>query len=730
MAALASIPEGGTSLHNSRFRRLNHDSNKSPEHNKSKQKPFLATKRHSRVRYSNRPVSHRTSWAHNQTDSSDLWNDTSVTGDLTSGPAPASSSKDSGNIYGQPYSKDHYHDDIDPYNQKSARLDEPLDLDSFPVPPSSDGGPQSGNQLERNKIIHKRLDDIQSASIRKLAQVCAATNIHKANSPLKAAHTASRRSQFVDGAHDSYSSSHHSSIDSALVDAVSRNVLQQFQLLSMGNPGKGISDRRAEQSAAPGDDQNQSRTASQKDALDRFTKDLSKHAEKAKGRQKPPTPTPGTSKSGGTLNTVSALVPFRSEFEVAGLAVTSKDQAKRIPSYITKAVAARPKKTAAHQGNQNAQVSRFDGLDDLGESSSPNTEISFTHPKDMDEWRFALVDEDPVAKKKNKKNRQVANGGKKSKRRCFDCFRASPSLTPDPDWAHFRPRTSKVPALRNGIGPPPAVPPPKAPPRPPRPAVGLFDPEPSAPADHGMPNTRSDFPQPSHAISPRMLPPRKASKHPRSRANKSHMAPELRRDALGKQREEAKSRAHTAGFPAAIPDPIVSLQYKRTLRSVPQNRSRQSLKSRRRSTRPRRREDRNSLAFDPDHVGICCRSNRSIPSRANARPNIPRRTSSMQRLMKSGRLDFDDREITDRDVLRGLHIAASAACDEEVDAYVRNKTGLRIRRFLADLMALETLGERLEDEDMDQWARRRRAEMRKLKQQLRRSREINAAGII
>lgn len=726
MAALASIPEGGASLYNSRFRRLNLDPNTSPEHSKSKQKPFLATKRHSRVRYSNRPTSHRTSWPHYRTDSSDVWNDTSATGDLTSDPAPASSSKDSGDIYGQRYIKDNYHGGINPYNQKCARSDEPVDLDSFPIPPSSDGGLHSGNQLERDKLIHKRLDDIQTASIRKLAQVYAATHIHKGNSPLKTNHPTSHRGQFVDGAHDSYSSSLHSSIDSALVDAVSRNVLQQFQLLSMGNPSKSSNDRRAKQSAAPGDHQGQSRN----DALDRFTKDLSKHAEKAKGRQKPPTPTPGTSKSGGTLNTVSALVPFRSEFEVAGLAVTSKDQAKRIPSYITKAVAARPKKNSAQKENQKAQVSRFDGLDDLGESSSPNTEISFTRPNDMDEWRFALVDEDPVAKKKNKKYKQVSNGGKKSKRRCFDCFRASPSLTPDPDWAHFRPRTSKVPALRNGIGPPPAVPPPKAPPRPPRPAVGLFDPEPPATANHGMPNARSNFPQSSHAISPRMLPPRKASSHPRSKVNKNYPAPELRQDTLGKQREESKPRAHTPGIPAEIPDPIVSQQYTRPCRSVPQNRSKQSLKSRRRSNKACRREYRNSLAFDPDHVGICCRSNRSIPSRANARPNIPRRTSSMQRLMKSGRLDFDDREITDRDVLRGLHIAASAACDEEVDAYVHNKTGLRIRRFLADLMALETLGERLEEEDMDEWARRRRAEMRKLKQQLRRSREINAAGII
>ncbi|KAJ6445663.1 DNA oxidative demethylase ALKBH2 [Purpureocillium lavendulum] len=80
-------------------------------------------------------------------------------------------------------------------------------------------------------------------------------------------------------------------------------------------------------------------------------------------------------------------------------------------------------------------------------------------------------------------------------------------------------------------------------------------------------------------------------------------------------------------------------------------------------------------------------------------------------------MDFDDGDIEDRDVLRGLHVAASAACDEEVDAFVRNRTGLRIRRFLADLMALEAFGDPRPGEDSRQRARRRRADMRKLKQQ-------------
>ncbi|KAF6814262.1 hypothetical protein CSOJ01_04153 [Colletotrichum sojae] len=84
--------------------------------------------------------------------------------------------------------------------------------------------------------------------------------------------------------------------------------------------------------------------------------------------------------------------------------------------------------------------------------------------------------------------------------------------------------------------------------------------------------------------------------------------------------------------------------------------------------------------------------------------------------------DYPDRDIDDRDVLRGLHIAISAACDEEVDAWIRQKTGVRIRRFLADLRAFETLDEERPTGPSQDRARKRRAESRKLKSQIRKSR--------
>ncbi|KAI0017286.1 hypothetical protein F4780DRAFT_615688 [Xylariomycetidae sp. FL0641] len=51
--------------------------------------------------------------------------------------------------------------------------------------------------------------------------------------------------------------------------------------------------------------------------------------------------------------------------------------------------------------------------------------------------------------------------------------------------------------------------------------------------------------------------------------------------------------------------------------------------------------------------------------------------------------DQDDACINNKDVLKGLQVAVRAAADDVFDAYIRQKTGLRIRRFLADLRAVD-----------------------------------------
>ncbi|TGJ82592.1 hypothetical protein E0Z10_g6182 [Xylaria hypoxylon] len=73
--------------------------------------------------------------------------------------------------------------------------------------------------------------------------------------------------------------------------------------------------------------------------------------------------------------------------------------------------------------------------------------------------------------------------------------------------------------------------------------------------------------------------------------------------------------------------------------------------------------------------------------------------------------DYDDADIEDRDVIKGLQVAIHAAADDLYDGYIRHKTGLRIRRFLADLKSFEDISEL---SPRDQRAREKRAKSRKL----------------
>ena len=52
-----------------------------------------------------------------------------------------------------------------------------------------------------------------------------------------------------------------------------------------------------------------------------------------------------------------------------------------------------------------------------------------------------------------------------------------------------------------------------------------------------------------------------------------------------------------------------------------------------------------------------------------------------------------DRHLPASDILKGLKIMCAASADEDLDAWFRHKTGLRLRRFLADLRTFEELGE-------------------------------------
>ncbi|KAJ8123992.1 hypothetical protein ONZ43_g182 [Nemania bipapillata] len=96
------------------------------------------------------------------------------------------------------------------------------------------------------------------------------------------------------------------------------------------------------------------------------------------------------------------------------------------------------------------------------------------------------------------------------------------------------------------------------------------------------------------------------------------------------------------------------------------------------------------------------------PSQSNRKaPPVPRpltgkRKNAVAELAKAEEMlrdldvflsDYDDADIEDRDVIKGLQVAIHAAADDLYDGYIRHKTGLRIRRFLADLKSFEDISE-------------------------------------
>ncbi|KAF5004642.1 hypothetical protein FDECE_8880 [Fusarium decemcellulare] len=180
-------------------------------------------------------------------------------------------------------------------------------------------------------------------------------------------------------------------INDQLVEAISRRIAQHLQIV----PTKGafgLQQHCPETPEPQSSDHcdNESRSPSQKEALKRFTQELSQYAEHSNAKDKMPALTPSPPDSGETLRTVSALLPFRSEFTAAGLAVTSKDQAKT-PSRLIQAEKAlvaetQPGQIYVEQPPPNRVVRN-------GGCQSSSTRISFPAAQDMDEWRYALIDQ-------------------------------------------------------------------------------------------------------------------------------------------------------------------------------------------------------------------------------------------------------------------------------------------------------------------------------------------------
>ncbi|KAK7969019.1 hypothetical protein PG988_008092 [Apiospora saccharicola] len=113
--------------------------------------------------------------------------------------------------------------------------------------------------------------------------------------------------------------------DPATWDAIHRTLAQQRRLSSLIPSGQ-FADDALDSSSIP------SRTSSQRKALRHFTKELEKYAKAAGAAGKLPVITPTESDSKPSIHTVKPLLPYRSEFQAAGLAVTSEEQKGKLPT--------------------------------------------------------------------------------------------------------------------------------------------------------------------------------------------------------------------------------------------------------------------------------------------------------------------------------------------------------------------------------------------------------------
>lgn len=569
----------------------------------------------------------------------------------------------------------------------------------------------------------------------------------------------------ADGAASIASGRPTSTVDSALVEAISRSVAEHLRMMSISaRSSKDTSSAMKSSEASTRSNGNESHLSSQKQALKRFAKELHKFAEHTNAKGKVPNLTP-SSRSPATLHTVSALLPYRREFKAAGLAVTSKDQAQQRSAKDKQEVARTTRRKVKEPDNKLTRMSQMDGKDGVLTEQHSSSEVSFINPGSYDEWRYALIDEVPAD----------AHGPshvpyRKAKGICFPCFPADDgresiqenikrSLTSAPNVV----LASASQTARGRTEPPSNIP---LPPRTldyaePSPrhlcdGVGSTEPlnhskatgyrRPSMTISQSQGHLEScrgshNYVQPDadiHKHNPRptttqFLHPSTAVRSWTGNRQTQANPPESFTPQIPRFGSRLKTGVSLPEFPftgardSAVPPPLRHTvghlpkrpQNEKRLLMV-RNPTEQAVDPTMASTTEKLFPFRNSK--NRASASTKCKSRLLSPRRT--RPSIPIRASSILQSIRSTELERRERRVTDREVLRGLHVATSAACDEQVDEYVGNQSGVRIRQFLADLVALETYWNEAQSHgDKEQRARHRRAQMRKLKQHMRQSKE-------
>lgn len=579
--------------------------------------------------------------------------------------------------------------------------------------------------------------------------------------------------------------------DPATWDAIHRTLAQQRRLSSLVPSGQFAEDV-LESSSIP------SRSSSQRKALRHFTKELEKYAKAAGAAGKLPVITPTESDSKPSIHTVKPLLPYRSEFQAAGLAVTSEEQRGKFPTEAAGKSLGPHWTSDKKRRNSLRLVADVDGPRDQRSTSSVYSNDTYIRFTPEDGLSTAMLE---IAQDRREQTGQRRPLPWLSKR-----GEAGKEADPEPNSANRIKVISngkvqinleetaipnKSPLSRQQHPPPtehdvtqlPFIK--KEPPTPPQdpnrsgskspylwfgslgpqdkpakqlgirppgmsmkredalasiPRVGAEDnsPEQLMPKDRPY-QTAMEVGHnslPLQGLRKRGVNPQKSAPElPRTWKHAISTTSSLERalNAISGNAENTENENNRlwprpeqpgfAGHSPAIPRDrqaeraIVTPRHQRhhPLLTIPNNESRpnpQAAAPHPASKRPPvalagQRLTKVKSPRKPDEPSL---QNNHVQSRIIPDP----KRSAVEEALSDLDVffDYDDSDIQDGDVLKGLQIAVQAAADGTFDALIRQKTGLRIRRFLADLTSVDALDN---DKTMEeQPAREKRAEKRRM----------------
>ncbi|KAI1495731.1 hypothetical protein F5X99DRAFT_414825 [Biscogniauxia marginata] len=619
--------------------------------------------------------------------------------------------------------------------------------------------------------------------------------------------------------------------DPAAWDAINRALMQQRRLSSfivaddLGEMPRRKSRVRSRTPAIP------SRTSSERRALSHFTRELEKYANVAGVARKAPVITPTESESKVSYHTVKPLLPYRDEFEAAGLAVTSAEQRHQSPAKTNVRIPLRKSGLHANPNTSRKQGVELDGQYDLGrekrsrsESSSTSSAsvVQFTPP---DGFKTHLMEPLPPPPKAKWSTKSKAC----EKRRLFPWLKRKPPIKKK-NGPPLEPQQGFQPVKYGSIQIYP------------KPSHSLDQnthcdarTRKNSPIRNMQPVSNKRLPKPPRlprdVISPKALPctalssveckQRDQGPHPQTTVQRVGTAGERQTHDLHGKRdvrrahpplprpetfigtiEEEKdtlpshfdhlaiprsSQARSKGKPAPTnvtnlplvaqspqtqPSSIPSLpsttkyavstpsSFERALDAVSQRFDNMEQQAGNPCSHPRnlaektnrptrsasqqatdQKSTRTSRSHGSRPTDKAIHADRTMPpskpAQADTKPLPPEPTYKASAALQTPAedipsnekakseqarteqmlkdfdvfLDYDDGDVNDRDVLKGLQVAVHAAADDGYDAYIMNKTGLRIRRFLADLKSVD---EMQQDIASNRRARERRAESRRL----------------